>query len=272
MDPAAWFDDNRRFWDERAPIHAASEFYDVEGFLAGGSTLEEFVVAEVGPVEGRTLFHPQCHFGLEPVEWARRGATVTGLDFSAPAVDLARDLASRAGVDVEFLCANVYDAPDAVGGRTFDVVYTGLGAINWLPDLRRWAETMAAVCRPGGVFHLVEFHPVAAIFMPDAGLAAPPLTLCNDYFDGYFANAESGTYAEPDAVTVHDRTQERDWPLGEVVTEIIEAGFDLEFLHEHRHTAFRAFDGLEDRADGSLAFPAGLPSPPMMYSLRAVRR
>jgi SAM-dependent methyltransferase len=145
--------------DERVPIHTASDFYDVEGFLAGASSLRPFEVAEVGDVSGRTLVHTQCHFGLDALSWARRGATVTGLDFSQPAIDAARALAARAGLQAEFVQADVYDATSALGGRRFDVVYTGLGAINWLPDIEAWARTMASLVAPGGIFYLSEFHP-----------------------------------------------------------------------------------------------------------------
>ena len=264
-----WADLNRTWWDERAPIHVGSEFYDLEGFLAdpGRTTLRPFEIEEVGEVDGRTLVHPQCHFGLDTLSWARRGATVTGIDFSEPAVAAATGAARRAGLDAEFVAGNVYDAVDLVGGRTFDVVYTGLGAINWLPDIRRWARVMAALAAPGGCFYLAEFHPLHAI------LGDADLTVTYPYFhdaDEPLTWEEDGTYADLDADTVHNRTVEWTHGLGEVVTALVDAGFRIELLHEFAHTLFPRWPFLERRGD-EYHLPEGMPSIPLMYSVRARR-
>ncbi len=155
---------NRALWDDRVPAHVASDFYDVEGFKAGRSALEPFEIEEAGPVDGLDLVHLQCHFGLDTLSWARLGAHVTGLDFSEPAVGSARRLASDVGIDADFVASDVYDAVAALGGRTFDVVYTGLGALNWLPDILRWAGVVDALLRPGGFLYLAEFHPFTDVF------------------------------------------------------------------------------------------------------------
>jgi 2-polyprenyl-3-methyl-5-hydroxy-6-metoxy-1,4-benzoquinol methylase len=101
---------NRSWWDERVPLHVASDFYDVEGFKAGANTLRPFELEEVGDPSGRSLVHLQCHFGLDTLSWARLGASVTGLDFSGPAVEAARSVAAETGLDAEFVAASVYDA------------------------------------------------------------------------------------------------------------------------------------------------------------------
>ena len=162
-----WFEVNREMWDERVPIHVASELYDVEAFVAGRSSLRPFELAELPDVRGRTLVHPQCHFGEDTLSWARLGARVTGLDFSGPAVEAARALAARCELEAEFVEANVYDASEALGGRRFDIVYTGLGALNWLPDIERWARVMASLVAPGGCLYLAEFHPFTHVFGDD---------------------------------------------------------------------------------------------------------
>lgn len=267
-----WYGDNRRWWDEKVPLHVGGEFYRVDRFLAGEEQLRPFEIDEMGDVAGRTLFHPQCHFGQDTLCWARRGATVTGLDFSPVAVDAAIDLARRAGLDARFVRADVYDAVAAVDGERFDVVYTGLGALNWLRDLERWAATMAAVCRPGGTFYLAEFHPFAAVF--DDEIDRPALVARYDYFDHEWhdtAETYTGSYGAMDAATEHNDTHERVWQLGEIVSAVIGAGFDVEFLHEHDHTLYQALPFLE-ATEHAHVLPAGLPRIPMMYSLRAVRR
>ncbi|HEV2743455.1 MAG TPA: class I SAM-dependent methyltransferase, partial [Rubrobacter sp.] len=94
---------NRASWDERVPIHVGGEFYDVAGFKAGEEHLRPFELEEMGDVSGKELLHLQCHFGKDTLSWARRGARVTGLDFSAPAIEAARGLAAEIGVEAEFV-------------------------------------------------------------------------------------------------------------------------------------------------------------------------
>jgi 2-polyprenyl-3-methyl-5-hydroxy-6-metoxy-1,4-benzoquinol methylase len=196
-----WLEANRANWDERVPIHAAGEFYDVAGFKADQERLRSFEISEVGDVTGKELVHLQCHFGIETLSWARRGARVVGLDFSAPAIDEARGLAAELGLDADFVQSDVYEARSALGGRDFDVVYTGLGALNWLPVIRRWAGVVAALVRPGGFLYLSEFHPFSFVFEDD------DLTAAHDYFHNEDPEVwdESGTYADLEAETIHNR-------------------------------------------------------------------
>ncbi|MBA2239681.1 MAG: class I SAM-dependent methyltransferase [Solirubrobacterales bacterium] len=263
MDPR--LDDNLRWWDERVPLHVASDFYDVAGFLGGAETLRPFELEEVGNVVGRSLAHLQCHFGLDTLSWARHGARVTGLDFSEPAVTAARELAERTEIEAEFVTADVYDAVTALGGRRFEIVYTGLGALNWLPDLERWARVVIELIEPGGVLYLSEFHPLSGIFGDDE------LTVENDYFaavDGVRID-EGGTYADLGASTDHNLTLEWNHGLGETVSALLSAGLQLELLHEHEHTLFPRWPFLEPSAGGYHRMPPGRPRLPLMYSLRA---
>jgi SAM-dependent methyltransferase len=266
MSDSDWLELNRALWDERVPIHVTGDFYDVEGFLAGRSSVRPFELDELGEVTGCSLVHPQCHFGQDTLSWARHGARVTGLDFSAPAIEAARSLAEQAGLEAEFIQANIYDAVAALGGRRFDVVYTGLGALNWLPDIERWASTMASLLATGGRFYLVELHPITEVFAEDS------LEVTESYFDpGPHAYDEPGTYADPSAPTKQNRSIEWRHPLGEVVSAIISAGLRLEFLHEHPYTESLRWPFLERDADRIYRMPAGRPELPLMYSLRATR-
>ncbi|UJA21572.1 class I SAM-dependent methyltransferase [Thermoleophilia bacterium SCSIO 60948] len=259
--------DNLSFWDERVPAHVASEFYDVEGFLAGADPLRPFEIEEMGSVEGRSLVHLQCHFGLDTLSWARRGARVTGLDFSEPAVEAAREIAGRAGIEADFVVADVHDAVDALGGRSFDIVYTGLGALIWLPDISRWAEIVAELLAPGGFLYLSEFHPLGDVFA-DTELVAE-----NSYFHdpGGKVWDEPGSYTDEQLATEHNVTREWTHPLSDVVSALIAAGLRLELLHEHEHTLFPRFPFLEKAEGGYFKMPADRPRIPLMYSLRAAK-
>ena len=266
-DELPWAASNQAWWDERTPIHSASEFYDLAGFVADpeATHLRPFEIAEVGDVAGKTLVHTQCHFGMDTLSWARRGARVTGLDFSEPAVETARRVAAEIGVEADFVAGNVYDAVELVEGRTFDVVYTGLGALVWLPDVRRWARVMAELTAPGGLFYLAEFHPITEVF------ADGDLTVEQPYFhDQAQMWDEPGTYTNFDAATTDNVSYQWTHPVGEVVSALVEAGLTIELLHEFDYTLFPRWPFLEhDPAGRTYRMPEGRPSLPMMYSVRA---
>ncbi|WP_329486738.1 class I SAM-dependent methyltransferase [Kitasatospora sp. NBC_01246] len=263
---ADWRAVNRANWDERVPIHTSGAFYDVPGFVAGQDPLRDFELAEVGDVTGRTLVHLQCHIGLDTLAWARRGATVTGLDFSAPAVAEAEGIAKEIGAaTARFVTADVYDAVEVLDGRTFDIVYTGLGALCWLPDIDRWARTAAALVAPGGFLYLAEFHPFADILAEDGR------TVEADYFRrDPMVWDEPGTYADLSAATTANVTIEWQHGIGEVLSALVAVGLRVEFLHEHDFTLFPRFPVLESE-DGAYRYPAGQPRVPLIYSIRATK-
>ena len=158
-----WLQVNRESWNERVPVHAASDFYDVEGFKSGRITLMDIERREIGDVSGKTLLHLQCHFGLDTMSRSRLGAKATGIDFSDAAIDQARSLNEDMVLDVRFICSNLYDLPDALEEQ-FDIVFTSYGVLTWLPDIGRWAQAVSNHLKPGGVFYIVEFHPFATVF------------------------------------------------------------------------------------------------------------
>ena len=266
-DPGNWLEYNRASWDERVPIHVDGEFYDVAGVVAGRETLAEFELADVGDVRGKSLLHMQSHIGTDTLGWARHGAVVTGLDFSGPAMEAAASLAARIGVtDSRWVTSNVYDAAEALGGEQFDVVYTGKGALCWLPDIERWARVAASVVKPGGFLYVSEFHPFGNALSEEDGR-----TVAYDYFDRSPHVWDSpGTYADFDAQTRENVTVQFDHGIGEIVSALIAAGLRLEFLHEHDVTVFSRYDVLEER-DGFYRLPEGMPRVPLMFSLRAAK-
>ncbi|MCA9831512.1 MAG: class I SAM-dependent methyltransferase [Dehalococcoidia bacterium] len=257
---------NKAQWDERVPIHTASEFYDVAGFLKSPHRLRPFEVEEVGDVHSKALVHLQCHFGQDTLSWATRGAKVTGLDFSEPAVEAAREIATRLGYKAEFVASNVYDAVEALGNRTFDIVYTGLGALNWLPDIEGWAKVIAALVKPGGFLYLSEFHPMHQTLSDD------DLAVTYDYFHSEpMVWDEPGTYAELGAATTHNVSHEWTHGLGVVVSNLIAQGLRIEFLHEFDYTLYPRWPFLEKTPEGTYHMPAGKPRIPLMYSLKATK-
>ncbi|PWS45590.1 SAM-dependent methyltransferase [Streptomyces sp. FT05W] len=270
--PEDWHEINRARWDERVPIHAAGDFYGLDAFLAGRDALRDFELAEAGDVTGRTLLHLQCHIGLDTLSWARHGAAhVVGLDFSGPAVETARGLARSLELPADraaFVAADVYDAAQAVPDSSYDIVYTGLGALNWLPDVTRWAEVAASLVAPGGFLYLAEFHPFTDCLDDETGS-----TVTYDYFSREaWVDDSPGTYADLDAVTVHNRSVEWQHPVGEVVSALAAAGLRIEFLHEHDASLSPRYQVLKRGRDGYYRFPSDRPRIPMMYSVKASRQ
>jgi len=257
---------NRAWWDERVPIHLASGFYDLDGFVEHPDVLRDFETAEVGDVTGKRLLHPQCHIGLDTLSWAHRGATVTGVDFSAPAIEAATALTAQLDLPARFVTADVYDAVAALGDETFDIVYVSIGALNWLPDVARWADVVARLLNPGGFLYLADTHPVQDV-LDDATGNRFEL----DYFDpGPIVWEAAGSYADRTAATTANMTVEHHHTLGAIVSAVAAAGLRVEFLHEHDRTLSARFDTLI-RDAAYYRFPPDTPRAPLMYSLRATR-
>lgn len=259
---------NRRRWNEVVAIHASAPSYDLEGFRRGRLSLHSLERDEVGPVRGRRLLHLQCHFGLDTLSWARLGADVTGVDYSPAAIGLARSLAAELHIPATFVESNLYRLRRSLRGK-FDIVYVSYGAINWLPDLRKWAQIIASYLQPGGAFYMVEGHPAAGVF--DDERKAGPLHVIRPYFPGAAPTrfVTPGDYADFTAKVRNKVTYEWGHPIGEVVSELARAGLRIEFLHEFPFCAWRAFPFMKKGKDGWWRMPAGMPSLPLMFSVRA---
>ena len=226
---------NRAAWDVRADQHVRARFYDVAGWLAGADSLRAPELDLLGDVADARLLHLQCHFGLDTLSLARRGARVTGVDFSKRAIAHARQLTEAAGLTGEFvecdvLQARAHPALGQLAGRC-DIVFASYGTVGWLPDLDAWAATVAHFLRPGGRCVFVEFHPVHE-FLGEAG----PETSYS-YFGGAPTVEEEGTYTDVD----EDRpmpTAYWDHPLSAVVQALIDAGLTLERLREYDYSPY----------------------------------
>jgi SAM-dependent methyltransferase len=157
---------NLDLWNEWTRIHVASEFYNVEGFREGGSSLLPLELEELGNVAGKRLLHLQCHFGMDTLSLARMGAEVTGVDFSPEAIEAARRLAAEVDVDATFVQSDIYDLADVAPPEwdgAFDIVFVTYGAVEWLHDLRPWADLIARFLRPGGTFYMAKLHPFSGM-------------------------------------------------------------------------------------------------------------
>jgi SAM-dependent methyltransferase len=255
---------NRALWDAWTRAHVNSAFYDVPGFLAGRDPLSWIETEELGDVAGKRFLHLQCHFGIDTLGWARRGAHVTGVDFSPEAIATARDLARRAGLEAMFVESDVYALGD-LGLGTFDIVHSSYGVLSWLPDLDRWAAVIARHLTPGGLFHLVENHPFG-MMLDDDGVSIRWPYLATG---GPIRLNSEASYVGP-----IDRgpLPEYNWPhgIGEVVTALIGAGLRIVWLREYSRSPSRFPGFLEKRPDGDYGWPGGREDIPLTFSIGAV--
>jgi SAM-dependent methyltransferase len=244
---------NRVTWDERAPAHAASPDYGFARFESDPRFLSDVVrfdLPRLGDIAGLDGVHLQCHIGTDTLSLARLGARMTGLDFSGAALEEAQRLAERAGAAVRFVEAEVYDAVERLGAGAFDLVYTGVGALCWLPDIRRWAAVVAGLLRPGGRLFLREGHPMLWS-LADIGEDGR-LVVDHPYFEMAepLVFDEPGTYVETDVVFAHNTTHEWNHGLGEIVTALLDEGLRLTMLVEHDSVPWEAFPGHMERLEG----------------------
>jgi len=168
MDNIKHISANKELWNKRVAVHLKSDFYDLPSFKAGNTSLNNIELQALGNVKGKSLLHLQCHFGMDTLSWAREGAIVTGVDFSAAAIEEAGLLAKETGLDAKFICSDIYDLPQNLNEK-FDIVFTSYGVIGWLPDLDKWAPVISHFLNPEGVFFIAEFHPV--LWMMDDGFS-----------------------------------------------------------------------------------------------------
>jgi SAM-dependent methyltransferase len=269
-------DINKANWDERAPAHATSPGYNVQGLIDDPGLISQVVQFDrplLGQVSGLRGIHLQCHIGTDTLSLSRLGARMTGLDFSPASLEQARALVARTADRVNFVESEVYDAVAALGGEKFDLVFTGIGALCWLPSISPWAATVAALLKPGGRLFIREGHPML-------------WSLADSRVDGlvvvdfpYFERDEpivwtqGGTYVETDAVFVANTTHQWNHGLGEIVTALQSEGLQLTGLVEHDSVPWEALPGQmtrDDRGEWRLGDrPWRLAA---SYTLQAVRR
>ncbi len=272
MDPDQATAQNLQSWQQRTPVHLRSELYrpNIEALRNGGWRLEPPTDTEVGDVDGLRLLHLQCHIGLDTLSLARRGARVTGLDFSPAAIEAARAFAREFDIDARFLVADAQRADEALPAEQFDLVFASFGVFCWIPDLRRWIASAARLLAPGGALYLADAHPIMNVF--DEGPDKPHgLDIAYSYFRrDPLLFGPGPTYADDGTDAVMPRTVEYIHPLGEFVTAIAEAGLRIEYLHEFPQAFTRHVEAMVEGPPGVWDFPPPLQGKlPMVFSLRA---
>lgn len=254
-----WFADNEANWNDRADVHVAAG-YGIKELLASPTVISDELGQDLhrfGDLNGLDVAHLQCHIGTDTVGFARSGARrVVGLDLSARSLEIASEIAERAGVDIEFVHANVYDARSALTGD-FDLVYTSIGVLCWLPDVAEWARVAASLLKPGGKFFVRDDHPM---FMAVGEDVSAGLVIDQPYFEA----EQPSTWEDEVSYTINAQGHDPDGPrithttnhvwnhsLAEVLQALLDAGLVIEKVEEFSSTDWCPWPGLmEQGPDG----------------------
>ena len=226
---------NRQSWNNRTDAHLKSEFYDLQNFIQGKSSLNSIELELLGDLSGKSVLHLQCHFGQDSISLARLGAEVTGVDLSDKAIANAKKLTEQTKSNADFICCDIYELPKYLD-REFDIVFASYGTIGWLPDLDKWAKVISKFLKPKGQFIFAEFHPV--VWMFDDNFQ----NISYRYFNsGAIVESENGTYADKNA----DISQEYvmwNHGLSEVLNSLIKNGLSINSFQEYDYSPYDCFD------------------------------
>jgi len=258
-----YLESNQKTWNTWTPLHYQSDFYDVEGFKSGRNTLVGPELSELSNVNGQSMLHLQCHFGLDTLNWERLGALPTGVDFSSVSIDTAKKLAKELNMQSRFICSDVYELKESINEK-FDIVFTSYGVLFWLSDLAAWAEIIHYFLKPGGIFYIIEFHPFIDMFDDDF----------KELEYGYFEHNDplkfhkKGTYAVPKADI---ESPEYGWQhsLSEITNSLINTGLHIQFLHEFNYSSYPVFQRATEVKPRQFVHPAHSTRIPYMFSILA---
>ena len=270
----ASYEVNRRHWDERADAHATAPEYRVEQLISDPDAISDVVrfdLPRLGDIAGMRGVHLQCHIGTDTLSLHKRGAHMSGLDMSPRSIAQATDTAAAAGADIDYVLADTYSAPQVLPNGAFDLVYTGIGALCWLPSIDRWANVVATLLKPGGMLFLREGHPM--LWALD--LVGDELAVRYPYFETPepIVDDQPGTYVTTDETFTHTVSHSWNHGLGEIITALLARDFEITRLDEHTTIPWKAFSTMVPAAEpGEFTLPAHTERVPMSYTLVARRR
>lgn len=260
-----YFENNKASWNKWTTINFASDFYDVPSFLKGKNSLNSIELDLLGDVQGKSILHLQCHFGMDTLSLARMGASVTGIDLSDESIKHANQLKNQLGLDARFINCNLYDLPAQLDEQ-FDLVFTSYGTIGWLPDINKWASIVSKFLKPDGAFVFAEFHPL--VWMMDDNFDHIHYRYFND---APIIETTDGTYADREADV---KVQFAGWNhgLAEVLQALINEHIHIEKITEFDYSPYDCFNGTIEIEKGKYRIEKLGNKIPMVYSLLGKKR
>lgn len=256
---------NKETWNNKVEVHINSDFYDMEGFLRGKSTLNSIELDLLGDVKGKKILHLQCHFGQDTMSFSRLGALATGVDFSDKAIEKAKEINKQLKLDATFICCDIYELQNHLDEK-FDIVFTSYGTIGWFPNLDKWAKVISHFLKPNGKFIMADFHPIVWMFDNDF----------KEVFYNYFNTEEiiedeSGTYADRYA-EISAQTITWNHPTSELLNALITNGLELNSFNEFDYSPYNCFNKTEEFEPNKFRIKHLKNKIPMVYSLSATKK
>jgi ubiquinone/menaquinone biosynthesis C-methylase UbiE len=212
---------NRAVWEEASQKHVR-EYDNLLDQARARSSLAPCELEVLRPLlaSAPVVVHLQSGHGLDDLDLVAAGARcAVGIDFSEVAAAAAQRRALDLAVHCRYLVAQVPAVP--LRDQCADLVYTGKGALIWMPDLDAWARTVARLLRPAGHLFIYESHPMVPLWTwdEDETRIRPDRS--------YFARShQNDTYPARGAT-------EWQWTLGQVITAVIAGGLEIRHVAEH---------------------------------------
>jgi SAM-dependent methyltransferase len=256
---------NKQTWNNKTDVHIASEFYDMQGFLEGKSTLNAIELELLGDISNKSILHLQCHFGQDTMTFSRMGANATGIDFSDKAIEKAREFASQLNLDTTFVCCDIYETSKFIDEK-FDIVFTSYGTIGWLPDLDKWAKVVSHFLKPNGTFIMADFHPVVWMYDNDF----------KEVFYNYFnvepiIEDETNTYADKNVV-LSAQTIGWNHPISEILNSLISSGIEINCFNEYDYSPYNCFNETEEFEPKKFRIKHFGNKIPMVYAIKGTKK
>ncbi|MBD1421464.1 class I SAM-dependent methyltransferase [Sphingobacterium chuzhouense] len=256
---------NRQSWNNRIETHLQSEFYDLDSFLGGKTSLNDVELKLLGDINGKHILHLQCHFGQDTISLTRLGAEVTGVDLADKAIQSAKKIEKDTNSNADFICCDIYDLPNHLD-KQFDIVFTSYGVIGWLPDLDKWAKIISKFLRPGGKFVFVEFHPI--VWMFDENFEKIAYNYSNS---GAIIESENGTYANKTA-SISQENVTWNHSLSEVINSLIKNEVEINSFDEYDFSPYNCFNKTIEFAPNKYRISHLDNKIPMLYSITATKK
>lgn len=256
---------NKKLWNKLVELHAESTFYDLESFISGRCTLKSIEKELLSNVQNKSLLHLQCHFGMDSLSWSRLGAVVTGVDFSNTAIALASDLSRNTGLEARFICCSIEEL-DSNLEEKFDIVFTSYGVLCWLPDLDVWAKTISNHLKEGGIFLIVEEHPLGHILEQEG----EELVMKYSYFDNSPLTLEVDCSYASEKKFEKTTTYEWTHTLESTINSLIKNGLKINQLREYPFCMYKKFPCMQETKEGWWVYPKR-EDLPLTFSLVATK-
>jgi len=253
---------NRKVWNEIVSIHYDHPDYKLQEFLDGWNSLKQIEKNALSDVNGKSLLHLMCQFGMDTLSWARLGANVTGVDISDQSIEYADKLKIAANYpNAQFVRSDICDLIGKIDQK-FDFIFQSHGTHCWFEDLEKWAEVIAHYLKPGGTFLIVDGHPIGDLLLYPDELS-------------YF---HKGPYKEKGCPDYCDReykikNESVEWmhKISDFINVMIKAGLTVVEMQEYNHSFYDVKGDWIQEGDYWYP-PEGKPKYPLMFSLKVVKQ